>query len=234
MTHARIPVEDGHPIYLAPYAQAVDRSGPCFEALLWRSRQTQAERFAVIAQTADLVGRVVADLGCGRGDLAAWLADAGVEYGRYIGVDGVPEMIAFSQERAARERLVECEFLTADFAADTAFFEGLARNHNVDCLVFSGSLNTMDQALAEVVLDRAWRAMARIRGQLVFNFLSDRDGGFPACEVDEGPARRFDTLRMVRWALDRTTRVVFRHDYLDGQDATIGMMPAFSRPADRR
>jgi ubiquinone/menaquinone biosynthesis C-methylase UbiE len=202
--------------------RVVERSGPCFEALLWRSRETQTERFRVISEVVDLTGLVVCDLGCGRADLAAWLAGEGVEYGRYIGVEAVEELIGFSRERAAREGLVDCEFVQADFAADEGLLERLARERGVECFIFSGSLNTMEQELAEAVLERAWRAV-RPDGRLVFNFLSDRDGGPMASDDDEGPARRFSTLRMVRWALERSRNVVFRHDYLEGQDATIAM-----------
>lgn len=211
------------PGYLAPYVRVVESAGPCFEALLWRSRETQTERFRVIAETANLTGRIVADLGCGRADLPAWLTAGGVEYGRYIGLDAVSEMVDFSRERARRDGLVDCEFLAADFVADESLFDRLAGEHGVECFVFSGSLNTMDQDMAEAVLARAWRATARTGGQLVFNFLSDRDGGPAVSDDNEGPARRFSTLRMVRWALDRTSRMVLRHDYLQGQDATIGM-----------
>ena len=234
MTHAqpntrphapmRPPAE--HPCYLAPYAEVVDRAGACFEALLWRSRETQGARFEVIAECADLTGRVVADMGCGRADLAAWLAARGIQYGRYLGVDGVPEMVRFARDRAAREGLAECGFIAADFAADLRVFDRLATDHHADCMIFSGSLNTLDPALAARVLGAAWTAVARRGGLLIFNFLSDRDGGPPASEIDKGPARRFDTLRMVRWALERTSNIVLRHDYLDGQDATIAMRPA--------
>lgn len=213
------------PGYLAPYVRVVETAGPCFEALLWRSRETQTERFRVIAETTELTGRVIADLGCGRADLPAWLAAQGIEHGRYFGLDAVAEMVEFSRERAGREALVDCEFLAADFVTDETLFERLAGECGVECFVFSGSLNTMDQELAESVLARAWRTAARTGGELVFNFLSDRDGGPAAADDNEGPARRFSTLRMVRWALDRSSRVVLRHDYLQGQDATIGMRP---------
>src|SRR4051812_31371963 len=113
------------PGYLAPYMRIVEKAGPCFEALLWRSRETQSERFRVITETVDLTGRVVADLACGRAALPAWLASHGIEHGRYIGVDAVEEMVAFSRERAGREGLAECEFLAADFVADETLFDRL-------------------------------------------------------------------------------------------------------------
>jgi hypothetical protein len=57
---------------------------------------------------------------------------------------------------------------------------------------------------------------------VVFNFLSDRAG--PECLArDVGPARRFNTVGMIDWALTHTSLVSFSQDYMDGHDATIMM-----------
>jgi hypothetical protein len=112
--------------------------------------------------------------------------------------------------------------LEADFAADPAVVERLAASGG-DVFVVSGSLNTMDAALAREVLERTWRAVARIRrGVLAFNFLSDRFGE-PGIDAG-GPARRFDTIAILTWALRACPQLVLRHDYLGGRDATIVMV----------
>ena len=85
---------------------------------------------------------------------------------------------------------------------------------STDVIVFSGSLNTLPQARAEQTLESAWAATAEA---LVFNFLSDRTGRPP--KPESGPARRFDSLALLRWAMDRTPLVRFRQDYLKGNDA---------------
>lgn len=205
--------------YLAPYKRVLDRAGPCFESLLWRSRQYQEIRFETLAALADFDGRVVADMGCGRADMLAWLTRRGTPFARYIGVDALPEMIAFSRARAAEERLDACTFLEADFASDPELPQRLVDAHGVQTFIFSGSLNTMDEPLAREVLERTWSAVSRVRaGCIAFNFLSDlEDTG--AC-VD---TRRFCTGAMVRWAMERTPRVRFRHDYLGRHDASIAM-----------
>lgn len=215
--------------YLSPYREAVEHAGASFEALLWRSRDFQTRRFETIAAMADPTGRVLADLGCGRADLLAWMHEQRVRYGRYVGVEAVPELLRYSRARAADEKLPEAEFIEADFAAAGDGFDRLVAEHGVDMLVFSGSLNTFDEPHALEVLDRAWRAVARVRGGLlVFNFLSTRHP--PDAGANPHPARRFDPVRMLDWALARTRLTRLRHDYLDGHDATVAMRAEDARP----
>lgn len=208
-----LPDAAGPRDYLAPYREMVGKVGPSFEALLWASPRTQTTRFRVIASMINLTGRIVLDAGCGRGDLCAWLDRQGVQYGRYIGLDAVPELL----EAARAQNLPEAEFLYADFVADPeAFRPGGAAP---EVIVFSGSLNTMDQPVAMTVLERAWQDCAET---LVFNFLSDRHHP-RRFRVETGPAQRFNTMAMLEWALSRTPLVRFRQDYLKGNDATIVM-----------
>ncbi len=204
--------------YLEPYRRAVERLGPRFEALLWNSPATQAARFAAMADSIELHGRVIADLGCGRADLLSWLHTEGIQYGRYIGVDAIDELLDASRTRAADEVLPEAVFVHADFVSEPDLFKRLTVEEQADVLLFSGSLNTLEEDRALEVLGRAWEALSSVQGGvLAFNFLS-------SCrETLEGPAKRFDVHRVFRWALERTALVVFRQDYLGDHDATVVM-----------
>jgi SAM-dependent methyltransferase len=213
--------------YLEPYREAVEASGASFESLLWHSRDYQEKRFETIVAMADPTGRVIADLGCGRADLLAWMHAHKVAYARYVGVEAIPEMIRFCRARAADEKLPGAEFIEDDFATDPDAFKTLVNDHAVEQLVFSGSLNTFEEAQAMVVLERAWQAVASARGTLVFNFLSTHHP--PGANPRPTPARRFDPSAMLNWALQRTRLVRLRHDYLDGHDATIAMSAHKSR-----
>lgn len=212
------PASDS-PDYLAPYAEAIREHGPSFQATLWNDRQKQHVRFDVIASMINLTGRVVVDAGCGLGDLAARLTELGVEYGAYVGLEGMPEFVDEAQQRG----LPEAAFLHSDFVADGRAFSDLEKHpalggHPVDVVCFSGSLNTLGTEPALLVLQRAWDVA---REGIVFNFLSSEHH-----RVDEGdtaPAIRFDTLRVLKWAMERTPRVLFRQDYFDGHDGTIAM-----------
>ncbi len=221
--------------YLKPYQKAVDETGTGFESLLWKNRQFQLTRFRVLCEVASaglnaherptslsvLTGRVIADMGAGRADMLRWLVDHSVEYGRFIAVEGVPELAEFCRHRIAEEKLEEAEVIDTDFAADTDLFDSLVRSRGVELICFSGSLNTFEESQALEIVRRAFLAVQPRRGAVVFNFLSDLVHRPPS--GDTGPAKRFDTIALFRSLSRLTPRTILRHDYLDGHDATIGL-----------
>lgn len=208
--------------YLDPYLKAAEEMGPGFEALLWHSPKAQRTRFRVIAQMARLSGRVIADIGCGNADLLLDLHRRARMPAKYIGVDGVPEMLGLAREQARKAGIEPVELIQGDFVGDEGLTRRLVEEHSAEVLVFCGSLNTLNQDDAQAVLERAWSAVSRRPGgTLIYNFLSlrhDRDRT-PA----KPPAVRFDPVAMVHWSLDRTPLTTFRHDYLGGHDATVCM-----------
>jgi SAM-dependent methyltransferase len=202
--------------YLEPYRDAVDRFGPRFEATLWASPEHQRLRFIALTQCFDFTGATVVDAGCGDGALARFLSDQRVRFRRFIGLEAIPEMVA----AAGRGAPEGAEFHLRDFLQDEgAFTRFLPAGERPGVVLFSGSLNTFTDNQAMTALERAWAATG---SALLFNFLTDC-----TCErtlrQDTGPARRFGTLKMLEWALTRTTSVVLRHDYLPGHDATVCM-----------
>ncbi len=221
--------------YLKPYKEAVESGGTGFESLLWKNRQYQQTRFRVICEVASaglnaheqpadlsvLSGRVIADMGAGRADMLRWLVDHKVEYGRFIAVEGVPELAQFCRQRLADEKLGEAEVIEADFAAKADLFESLVRSRGVGLICFSGSLNTFDESHALTIVRRAFAAVKPRGGCVVFNFLSNLVHEPPS--GDTGPARRFDTVAFYRALAKLTPRTILRHDYLEGHDATIGL-----------
>jgi len=203
------------PAYLRPYREAVQSFGASsFEATLWNSREKQVRRFEVIAEMVNLHGRVVLDAGCGVGDFAAFMNEREIQYARYIGLEALEPVAVEARKRG----IDEASFEVVDFARDVRAFEQFKSAPGVDVIVFSGSLNTLDEFLVMQVLERAWAAAKEM---LVFNFLSTRHAGSAGQSAE--PARRFDPIRMLDWALEKTARVQFRQEYFDGHDATVGM-----------
>lgn len=197
--------------YLDPYREALDRFGTTFDATLWRSRQTQTVRFGVLIEMVDLNGLRLLDAGCALGDLAVYLEQHDIHPSRFIGIDGLPEII----DKANARGIANAEFHAVDFVADSSVWA----THDADVIFFSGSLNTFAEDQARDVIDAAYSAA---NTGLVFNFLSDRcDRSLLA--TDTGPASRFNTLAWLDWAFTKTPIVRFRQDYLRGHDATIGM-----------
>ena len=75
----------------------------------------------------------------------------------------------------------------------------------------------MTEPTAQALIATAFAAAAQ---GVAFNFLSNRCHARWADRILT-PATRFDTAAWLDWALDRTSRVAFTQDYLDGHDATI-------------
>lgn len=224
--------------WLEPYRHAAARGGASFGTLLWRSEEFQRARFRVFEQMIDLTGRVVIDCGCGRADFLAYLVERDIAYRAYVGIDALPVMVEHCENRIKKQNLLRARAVLGDFASGEAAFERYIRElgagtHAVggggEVFVFSGSLNTCEQGFALGVLERAWRAIAPAPGAerpgaaLVFNFLS-ASCGRKWKGVSTGPAHRFDPHAMLAFAMERTARVQFRQDYLDGHDATIVML----------
>jgi hypothetical protein len=211
------------PNYLEPYAAAIREHGGEFPSLLFRDRESQLLRFSVLALVAPMAERRIADLGSGRGDLLAWLYTNDVPYGHYLGVEAMPEFDEAARTRMAAERMPDADFLLADFVADEGLFERIVAEHDLDTLVFSGSLNTLGEAQALAVLERAWLALAgRPGATLAFNFLVT--GTWPQPFTD---LTRRDPAVWLAWAIARTPLVAYCQYYLGGHDGTLVMV----RPA---
>ena len=222
-------MDSGSP-YLDPYRDAVERLGPGFDALLWKDRDAQQTRFRVLDEMGDLAGKTIADLGCGDGGLAHWLYEHDRMPKKYIGVDGLDQLVAAARTNAEQAGIKNTVFVVHDFVSEGDLPGMLVRDAGVEVFVLSGSLNTLRMEDAQCVLDRFWTAMANAgRGTLVFNFLSTRHN--PERTPAEPPAVRYDPERMLDWALVRTPIVDLRHAYLQGHDATIMMRVSTSSKA---
>lgn len=140
--------------------------GTGIRALGWRGEPSQHKRFEVIAAAADFTGATVLDVGCGQGDLKAYL-DERFDGVRYLGVDQMPEFIA-----AARERYAQCP-RTALYCAD---FSTVPLPVS-DVVVASGALGyrCAEPDFHFHMIRRMWAVCA---GVLVFNCLDAR--GFAA------------------------------------------------------
>jgi hypothetical protein len=153
-------VTAGQESYLVPYLQAAEKYGGGFSALLWASPKTQRARFDAIQRAFDMDGRSVLDAGCGRADLMGFLLDQNVRPADYIGLEAVDALASAAEARA----YTNSRIIRGDFIRDPArLFVG------ADVIVFSGSLNTMDDGAFYRTIARAYEAAAQA---VVFNFLS--------------------------------------------------------------
>ncbi|HVO47229.1 MAG TPA: class I SAM-dependent methyltransferase, partial [Steroidobacteraceae bacterium] len=90
------------------YAARLAQHGDDVRSVDWGSVQSQVQRFEVLARVGDLSNATVLDVGCGLGDLYAWLSQRGIQM-RYTGVDITPQMID-----ACRRRFPAVDFEVAN------------------------------------------------------------------------------------------------------------------------
>jgi SAM-dependent methyltransferase len=99
------------------YESHVKRFGYGFRALGYGRRRSQEKRFRVVAQLGDLHGARLLDVGCGFGDLLAWLRARGIQP-RYTGLDLTAAMIERCRERFADDCASgAARFVTGDVLA---------------------------------------------------------------------------------------------------------------------
>lgn len=147
--------------YLLPYLRAAEKHGAAFPSLLWASPETQAARFDAIERLGNLHGKSVLDVGCGRADMLEYLLLRGVRPADYIGIEAVEDLAAAAEANC--RRLPDAAILRADFVRDPAKMFVAA-----DVVLFSGSLNTLDETELDRTIRRAFDAAAET---LIFNFL---------------------------------------------------------------
>lgn len=100
------------------------------QALGWKNRETQFEKFAELCKLGDFTNRNVLDLGCGHGDLFAYLLErhSGIQY---VGIDQFDSFLELAVQRYGQ--YANCRFYRGDFAAIPLV--------TADYVVCSGALN---------------------------------------------------------------------------------------------
>lgn len=182
----------------------------------WGSAAAQRRRFEVLAGLGELGGSALLDVGCGQGDLWAWLQSAGIECD-YLGVDLTPGMLAIARAR----------FGGGAGAAGGAAATRAPRFEREGALELAQRVpRTFDWVLAsglfylrthepEEFLRGALANFARLaRRGFALNCLSSWGGAAQAGEWRIEPARLLALGREV------CPRVVLRHDYHPG-DVTL-------------
>jgi hypothetical protein len=148
------------PAHLTPYFEAAATFGGGFRALLWASPKTQRARFEAIRRSVNLNDRVVLDAGCGRADLLGHLIQQHTYPAQYIGLEAIESLaVAAEAHGYPNARIIRGDFVVEP----VRLFVG------ADVIVFSGSLNTLDDLAFYATLGHAIKAASQT---VVFNFLS--------------------------------------------------------------
>lgn len=145
------------------YRSSLETHGHTAEGVQWHSEHSQRTRFKALRKCLpeDLSHLVIADAGCGLGDLYRFLEEHHAKPARYIGIDVVEPMV-----EAARAR-IGCQILLLDVLKDPL--------PDADYYVCSGAMNTLTREETHTFIDRCFAAS---RIGFVFNLLCGRDTSY--------------------------------------------------------
>jgi SAM-dependent methyltransferase len=193
------------------FSDSLRRHGQDYRALNWGSREGQENRFRILCEIGLANGDSLLDVGCGLGDLYAYLRLQGVA-AEYSGLDITPDMIA-SASRRFREVPFRCGSLLDGFEAPSGGF---------DYVFASGIFYLREERPFEHLQASVARMFALARKGVAFNCLS-------AWSEAEGGEYREDPLRCLAFCRSLTPWVVLRHDYHPG-DFTVYLRKQGQRP----
>lgn len=172
-------------------------------ALGWKSDESQTVRFEILSQIGDMTGLSVLDLGCGHGDLYAYLKRKYSDF-RYAGIDQMEELLDVATSRYGS-------------LPDTTFYLG-------DC--WSADLPNMDYVLAsglfayknsetDFIFRMIGRLFASCRLGTGFNLLKNVNDS-------EGILVNYDPQEILDYCRQLSPKIVLREGYAE-DDFTIFM-----------
>lgn len=132
------------------------------ESLGWRGERSQQIRFQVLAKVGNLSGKTILDVGCGYGDLKAFLDQHFYGFD-YIGIDQMPEFIDEARKRyvgVERTAFYQTDFSTAELPqADYVIASGVlgyrCKNDGFYTAMIAKLYNSARIALAFNMLDKS-------------------------------------------------------------------------------
>lgn len=102
------------------YEPLIGKDVPGFRTADWSDALAQQIRFAVLGDNVELAGRSLLDVGCGTGDLWAFLGDRDIATD-YLGVDLVDKAIAEARRRHPEGRFETVDVFQPDSFAPESF-----------------------------------------------------------------------------------------------------------------
>ena len=179
------------------YENHIRRFGYGYRALGFGRRSSQEKRFATALALGDFHGKRLLDVGCGFGDLLAWLNARGIEP-RYTGMDICKPMIERCRKRFAG---TGARFLIGDALT-------FVTDHPYDYIVASGIFGYAAKDTRKRVQPTLERLFDLTRIGMAVNFLS-------RCAATRSPGRLYlHPADVLQFALKLTPAVRLEHTYM--------------------
>jgi len=148
----------------AHYEPRIERFSESYQVLDWEDPASQRKRFLTLTENVPLAGKSLLDVGCGLGDLYAFLRQRGTAAVEYTGVDVLERMVS-----EARNRHPEGEFFCTDVIGDAAW-----RPKGFDVVFCSGVFNLKIGENTALLRRALGRFFAMARETVVFNLLDEK------------------------------------------------------------
>ena len=200
----------------------VRRFGYGYRALGFGRRSSQEKRFGALAALGDFDGASLLDVGCGFGDLLAWLRARGLRL-RYTGLDVTASMIERCRKRFTDG---EARFVVGDALTWTPPME---EGGAYDWVIASGIFGYHAKDTRSRIQPTLERLFAMARRGLAVNFLS-------GCAPTRSPGRLYvHPADVLQYALRLTPAVRLDHTYMPN-DFTLCMYkdPAWEQQPQHR
>jgi len=199
------PLDRDDRFTIAHFSRLLSRHGNGHAALEWRSQESQNRRFRVLTEAGLGAEHSLLDVGCGTGDLLAWLLRHDMLPSDYLGLDITPAMVQHAAFRFPEHRFRQGCLLAGADLPDTPF----------DWVVASGVFahryeepEAYMRRMIQAMLDRATVGVA-------VNSLSNK-----APNAAQWTMYHADPDETLAWARTLVPVAVLREDY-DPHDFTL-------------
>lgn len=180
------------------YSTAIEKYGITAKGVNWHSKESQKLRFDIILEMlpGDLSSYIIADAGCGFGDLYLYMQKKKRVPKEYIGIDSLSDMYSIASERTG------CEIVIADICKDSL--------PPADFYICSGAMNVLEEFETHLFVSNCFSAC---RVGFIFNVLHG--------EKDSETYNYLTTPQIEQMAahLD-VKKVILRDDYMQ-DDITV-------------
>lgn len=120
----------------AHYLPLFKKYGPSQKVLDWESKEAQQIRFSILISEINLKGLSLLDVGCGTGDLYAYLQEKKINC-HYTGIDALSQMV-----KAAKEKYPQADFFQYNITEGNNINKKILSNiPHPDCIFASGIFN---------------------------------------------------------------------------------------------